>query len=71
MILVMNGKIQSHNLMQCGKDEKWLRDTFNGIGITVEETYFASVNTQGIMTAQRKAGGPVSISAIPPEKVVW
>ncbi len=71
MILVMNGSIQPHNLKQCGRDEKWLRETLGNLGMTPEDTYFASVNTQGILTAQKKSGGPVCVQAIPAEEVVW
>ena len=71
MILVMDGKIQPHNLRQCGKDEKWLNDTLDKLGMRPEDTFLAAVNTHGILTAQKKQDGPVSMQAISPEEVMW
>lgn len=71
MILVMDGRVQQHNLAQCRRDEKWLRDTLRSVGMEAEETYFAGVDTKGVLTAQKKNGGVVSMQAIAPGEVAW
>lgn len=71
MILVMDGRVQPHNLAQCQRDERWLRGVLNGLGMEIENTYFASVDTQGMLTAQPMGGGVVSAQAIPSGEVRW
>lgn len=71
MILVMDGRIQPHNLKVCGRDEKWLRNILAELSMTPEETYFASLNTRGRLTAQRMQAAPVSIQALCPDEAVW
>ena len=71
MILVMDGKIQPHNLRFCKRDEQWLRDALGRLGMTPEDTYFASVNTRGMLTAQKMQAGPVCMQAIDPGEVMW
>ena len=71
MILVMDGRAQLHNLTQCHKDEKWLRTALRGVGMEVEDTYFASVDTKGTITAQRRGGGIVPAQVIDPAEVEW
>ena len=71
MILVMDGRVQPHNLAQCQRDENWLRGVLNGLGMEIENTYFASVDTQGMLTAQPMGGGVVSAQAIPSGEVCW
>lgn len=71
MILVMDGRVQPHNLMQTGKDEIWLRDQLRGQNLSIPETYLASLDTQGRMTVQRRNGGVQRFQAIHPGKVAW
>jgi len=71
MILVMDGHIQPHNLKQCGRDGEWLRSVLGRLGMTPEETYFASVDTHGVLTAQKKDSGQKRLQAIDPGEVVW
>ena len=71
MILVMDGRVQPHTLAQCQRDERWLRGVLNGLGMDIENTYFASVDTQGVLTAQPMGGGVVSAQAIPSGEVRW
>ena len=66
MILVMDGRVQPHNLQQTGKDEGWL----NGM-IDVENTYLASVDTQGRMLVQTKRGDVRTVQAMKPGEVGW
>ena len=71
MILVMDGRVQQHNLSQCLHDEKWLADQLGGFGLGLENVFFASIDTKGILTVQDKNGGIKQRQAIPPEEVGW
>ena len=71
MILVMDGRAQMHNITQCGRDEKWLSDVLAKMNLDIPSTYFAHVDTQGILTAQQKGGGVARIQAISPGEVTW
>ena len=66
MILVMDSRIQTHNLAQTGRDEGWLRNVVN-----VENTYLASLSTQGKMLVQDRGGRVSAFEAMKPEEVVW
>ena len=71
MILVMDGRIQRHNLEQCGRDETWLEEQLGKMDMHSSGTYFAGIDTKGLLTAQRMNGGTRSLQAIPPDEVVW
>jgi len=72
MVLVMDGHIQPHNLMQSGLDKAWLVSTLQNAETTVEKTYLASLDTQGRLLVQKKGGGMRVIeNAIDPQKVGW
>lgn len=71
MILVMDGRVQPHNLKQAGQDEMWLRDQLSGRNLSIPETYLASLDTQGRLTVQRRNGGVERFQAVEPGKVAW
>ncbi|MGI6238097.1 MAG: DUF421 domain-containing protein [Christensenellales bacterium] len=71
MILVMDGRVQENNLAQCERDEPWLKEQLARVGLTIAETYFAYIDTQGMFTAQRKGGGLERIEAFSPAEVRW
>ena len=71
MILIMDGRLQTHNLSQTGKDEKWLRNLLSQQGAKPENVYLASLDTQGRMLMQKRDGGAEQFQALDPEKVVW
>jgi len=66
MILVMDGRVQSHNLQQTGRDEKWLEDLLD-----IGDAYLASLDTQGRMLVQTKGGEIRTFGAMKPEEVIW
>jgi len=66
MILVMDGRIQPHNLAQTGKNEKWLHRQVN-----VENTYLASLDVCGRLLVQMKDGRVETRQAMQPEEVIW
>ncbi len=71
MILVMDGRAQKNNLSQCGKDLDWLREQLSRVGLEIEDTYFALIDTKGALTAQRKGGGMEHTQAISSAEVTW
>lgn len=71
MILVMDGRAQDNNITQCGKDIKWLENALKSMGMSVRETYFAHIDTHGVLTAQKKGGGVSRKGVISPEEVTW
>lgn len=71
MILVMDGRIQEHNLIQSGKDEKWLRGQLSGFGADVDDVYFAYIDTKGLLSVQKRGGGLESKQAIDSGEVRW
>lgn len=66
MILVMDGRVQPHNLSQTGRDERWLRRIVN-----VEDAYLASLNTRGQMMIQTRSGEVKTFQAMKPGEVIW
>lgn len=71
MILVMDGRAQKNNLCQCGKDLNWLKEQLSRVGLEIENTYFAFMDTKGALTAQRKGGGVEHAQAVSPAEVTW
>lgn len=71
MILVMDGRVQPHNLAQAGKGEAWLRSVLEQRQLTPEAVYLASLDTKGQMLLQLRGGGIQTFQAIDPAKVVW
>lgn len=71
MILLMDGRVQPHNLTQSGHDEDWLRDILGQRGLNEEGVYLASLDTQGRMLLQLRDGGVQTFQAVDPAKVVW
>ena len=71
MILIMDGRVQPHNLQQSGHDEAWLSDLLRQHQLDVPGVYLASLDTQGQMLIQRKNGGVETFAAMSPAKVVW
>jgi uncharacterized membrane protein YcaP (DUF421 family) len=71
LILVMDGRAQKNSLEQCGKDQNWLREQLARVGLEVAGTYFAFVDTKGVLTAQRKGGGMEHAQIFSPKEVNW
>ncbi len=71
LILVMDGRAQKNNLNQCGKDNNWLKEQLAHVGLDIESTYFAFVNTKGALTAQRKGGGMEHLQVFSPAEIIW
>ena len=71
MILIMDGRIQYHNLHQTGRDENWLRALLGGRGVAPEAVYLASLDTQGRMMLQLTDETVMRFAAMTPQEVIW
>lgn len=71
MILVMDGRLQTHNLAQSGQSEEWLNNLLKKRGLNIADVYLASLDTQGKLLLQPRNGGMELIDALDPAKVVW
>ena len=69
--LVMDGRVQENNLLQTGRDEKWLRALLDGRGLAPEAVYLASLDTQGRLTLQLKGGALMRFQAMEEGEVRW
>ena len=71
LMLIMDGRVQPHNLSQSGQDERWLDGQLAARGLRSEGVYLAALDTQGRMTVQVKGGGLMRFQAVDPGKVAW
>ena len=71
MILIMDGRIQPHNLRSTGRDEKWLRGLLDGRGLAVKTVYLASLDTRGSMLLQLSDGNVLRFRALEESEVIW
>lgn len=71
LMLIMDGKIQPHNLRQSKLSSPWLEELLAERGLAPERVYLASLDTQGRMTLQIKSGGTMRFQAVDPGKVGW
>ena len=71
MILIMDGRIQPHNLRSPGRDEKWLRGLLDGRGLAVKTVYLASLDTRGSMLLQLSDGNVLRFRALEESEVIW
>lgn len=71
MILIMDGRIQQHNLAQAGLSKAWLMKLLKDRGAALEQVYLASLDTQGQMLLQTGGGHVQLFQAIDSGRVVW
>lgn len=71
MLLIMDGRIQEHNLYQTSRDAAWLRELLDARGLAVEAVYLANLDTQGRMTLQLMDGALMRFQALREEEVLW
>lgn len=71
MILIMDGRIQPHNLRSTGRDENWLRGLLDGRGLAVKAVYLASLDTRGNMLLQLNDGNVLRFKALEESEVIW
>ena len=71
LALVMDGRVQKHNLRQAGHDLNWLQNILEARGMRIADAYLATLDTQGTLTVQRKGGGVIRFAAEKDGKVAW
>lgn len=71
MILIMDGRIQPHNLNQTGRDEAWLTGLLNTHGLVPKAIYLASLDTKGSLLLQLKDGQVLRLQALQESEVIW
>jgi uncharacterized membrane protein YcaP (DUF421 family) len=71
MILIMDGRLQSHNLRQTGKNEAWLSGLLNACGVSAKAVYLASLDTRGSLLLQLMDGQVMRLQALQESEVIW
>lgn len=71
MVLIMDGRIQRHNLKSTRQDEAWLRRTLSQRGLSEKQVFLCSVDTSGRMTLQNRSGEVMQFQAMAQEEVKW
>lgn len=70
--LIMDGKVQRDSLRNAQLSEDWLKAQLSRFNSTIKQTYFCSLDTQGILCIQKKKEKNVHvIKALRPEQVKW
>lgn len=71
MILIMDGRLQRHNLRSARLDEKWLDDTLAARGMKGKDVFLCVIDTQGRMAVQDRQGKISQFEAMKAEEVKW
>lgn len=71
MVLIMDGRIQPHNLSSACLTEEWLINTLSARNLTEKQVFLASLDTQGRMTVQDRAGTLIRFEALSADEVKW
>lgn len=71
LALVMDGRIQAHNLSRCGRDAAWLESCLARLEIDPKEIYLATLDTGGKLRVQTHNGELLALQAIDKEEVSW
>lgn len=73
LTLVMDGKLERHNLTLCGKSEKWLQTQLSRLGYQhMQDVLLCYVDTDGRMTAYAYGKRPsTQVQAMQPGEVSW
>lgn len=71
MILIMDGRVQVHNMSAARMEEARLMQLLAGRGLDRKAVFLCSVDTQGRMTVQDRDGNIHQFQAMRPEEVTW
>lgn len=71
LILIMDGRIQPHNLRQTGKNETWLHNLLDVRGLAPRAVYLASLDTKGSLLLQLRDGQVLRLQALQESEVIW
>lgn len=71
MTLIMDGRIQKHNLTSAQLDEAWLIRILSEHNLTEERVFLCSLDTRGGMTVQDQDDRVLRFQALPEDEVKW
>ena len=71
LMLIMDGRVQPHNLARSGQDGAWLEGLLAARGLRAADVYLASLDTRGGLTLQKMDGQILKFAALEPGKAVW
>lgn len=71
MTLIMDGRIQTGNLGTAQLDQTQLEQMLSSRRLAAESVFFCSLDTQGRMMIQDRAGNVTQFQAIDPGEVKW
>ena len=71
MVLIMDGRLQRHNLQSVQTDERWLNQALAGKGLAAGSVFFCALDTQGRMTIQDMDGNVSQFQAMDAGEVKW
>lgn len=71
MVLIMDGRLQPHNLKSAQLEEKWLLDALAAREKKIEDIFLCVVDTQGRMTIQDRSGNVAQFEAMKADEVKW
>lgn len=71
MVLIMDGRVQVHNLTTARLTEEWLHRTLSARRLTEKQVFLASLDTQGRLTIQDTGGNLTQFQAIEAGEVKW
>lgn len=70
--LILDGKLQADSLHSAGLNADWLRQQLHRFKLGIENTYFCSLDTDGVICAQKKQEKRVHFAqALKPEEARW
>ena len=73
LTLILDGQLEKNNIPLSGKDEPWLREQLQKLGIAdFRDVLLCYVDTDGLMTVHRYQGGePERIQSMSQKEVCW
>lgn len=71
LALIMDGRVQRDNLAAAGLDEKWLNAMMRTRSLSIENVFFACLNTKGELLIQPENGALETVRAMKSEAVGW
>ena len=71
LLLILDGRVQPHNLGMSGKDEEWLSALLGRYGIAASGVLIASLSRSGTLHVQDMADTIFEIHALKQEEVCW
>lgn len=71
MVLIMDGRVQAHNLSTARLERAWLNRQLTSQRLTEGDVFLASLDTHGRMSIQNRNGDLIQFQAIAPDEVQW